>query len=100
MGRLGSVKIIRILEICLTACLAANFKNSSFQNRCELAPPQPLFTFVHPNLDPVIDNSRYEVGTGVSGLLKLESDQQKCYLLYHGTWHFPRNFYFFLTKSF
>lgn len=31
------------------------------QNRCELAPPQPLFTFVHPNLDPVIDNSRYEV---------------------------------------
>ena len=69
---LGSVKIIRILEICLTACLAANFKNSSFQNRCELAPPQPLFTFVHPNLDPVIDNSRYEVGTGVSGLLKLK----------------------------
>jgi hypothetical protein len=32
-----------------------------WQNRCELAPPQPLFTFQHPNRDPVIDNSRYEV---------------------------------------
>lgn len=30
-----------------------------FQNRYELAPPQPLFTFAHPNLDKIIDNSRY-----------------------------------------
>lgn len=30
-----------------------------FQNRYELAPPQPLFTFTHPNLDKIIDNSRY-----------------------------------------
>lgn len=29
-------------------------------NRTELAQPQPLFTFHHPNHEPVIDNSRYE----------------------------------------
>lgn len=31
-----------------------------FQNRFELAPPQPLFTFDHPNLSAVIDNNRYK----------------------------------------
>ena len=30
------------------------------QNRFELAPPQPLFTFDHPNLSAVIDNNRYK----------------------------------------
>nr|CAG4651639.1 EOG090X028A [Triops cancriformis] len=31
------------------------------RNRTELAKPQALFTFIHPNRDPVIDNSRYDV---------------------------------------
>jgi len=31
-----------------------------FQNRFELSPPQPLFTFVHPNRAKLIDNTRYE----------------------------------------
>jgi protein arginine N-methyltransferase 5 len=32
-----------------------------FQNRYELAPPQPLFTFSHPNRSKMIDNSRYSI---------------------------------------
>nr|CAG4647716.1 EOG090X028A [Moina brachiata] len=31
-----------------------------FRNICELADPQALFTFVHPNREAPIDNSRYE----------------------------------------
>ena len=32
----------------------------NIQNRFELAPPKPLFTFTHPNHESVIDNTRYE----------------------------------------
>nr|CAH0111077.1 unnamed protein product [Daphnia galeata] len=32
-----------------------------FRNRTELADPQALFTFTHPNREMPIDNSRYEV---------------------------------------
>nr|CAG4649143.1 EOG090X028A [Scapholeberis mucronata] len=32
-----------------------------FRNRTELADPQALFTFTHPNRDKPIDNNRYEV---------------------------------------
>jgi len=41
----------------------ANFETPyvvHFQNRFELAPPQSLFTFTHPNRASVIDNARYE----------------------------------------
>ncbi|XP_046413047.1 protein arginine N-methyltransferase 5 isoform X1 [Neodiprion fabricii] len=31
------------------------------QNKYDIAQPQPLFTFVHPNKEPFIDNNRYEV---------------------------------------
>ncbi|KAG8249111.1 Protein arginine N-methyltransferase 5 [Homalodisca vitripennis] len=33
------------------------------QNRFPLAETQPLFTYYHPNKDPIIDNSRYKVLT-------------------------------------
>ena len=39
----------------------ANFETPyvvHFQNRFELAPPQSLFTFNHPNGDKIIDNTR------------------------------------------
>ena len=39
----------------------ANFETPyvvHFQNRFELAAPQPLFTFNHPNWDKIIDNTR------------------------------------------
>ena len=39
----------------------ANFETPyvvHFQNRFELAPPQSLFTFNHPNRDKIIDNTR------------------------------------------
>ena len=41
----------------------ANFETPyvvHFQNRFELAAPQPLFTFNHPNWDKIIDNTRYD----------------------------------------
>ncbi|XP_048507266.1 protein arginine N-methyltransferase 5 isoform X2 [Athalia rosae] len=31
------------------------------QNKYDIAQPQPLFTFIHPNNEPIIDNNRYEV---------------------------------------
>ncbi|XP_066592801.1 protein arginine N-methyltransferase 5 [Prorops nasuta] len=33
------------------------------QSKYDIAKPQPLFTFVHPNKDDVIDNSRFETKT-------------------------------------
>lgn len=33
------------------------------QNKYDIAKPQALFTFTHPNKDPIIDNRRYEMKT-------------------------------------
>ncbi|RLU15326.1 hypothetical protein DMN91_012320 [Ooceraea biroi] len=33
------------------------------QNKYDIAKPRPVFTFTHPNADPVADNSRYETIT-------------------------------------
>ncbi|XP_015174436.1 PREDICTED: protein arginine N-methyltransferase 5 [Polistes dominula] len=33
------------------------------QNKYDIAKPQPLFTFYHPNKDKIIDNNRYEMKT-------------------------------------
>nr|XP_034196482.1 protein arginine N-methyltransferase 5 isoform X2 [Osmia lignaria] len=44
----------------------AHFETSyvvHLQNKYDIAKPQPLFTFRHPNKDSVIDNSRYEIKT-------------------------------------
>lgn len=44
----------------------AHFETSyvvHLQNKYDIAKPQPLFTFKHPNKENVIDNSRYEVKT-------------------------------------
>ena len=54
------------------------------QNRTELAPPQPLFTFVHP-LKGKIDNNRYvvtfprtETGNKMLGVAFIELVEQSC----------------------
>ncbi|XP_031846759.1 protein arginine N-methyltransferase 5 [Nomia melanderi] len=44
----------------------AHFETSyvvHLQNKYDIAKPQPLFTFKHPNKDCTIDNSRYEIKT-------------------------------------
>ncbi|XP_017763861.1 PREDICTED: protein arginine N-methyltransferase 5 [Eufriesea mexicana] len=55
----------------------AHFETSyivHFQNKYDIAKPQPLFTFKHPNKESVIDNSRYDT--------KVFKVQQNCVL--HG----------------
>jgi len=64
LGPLQSSKLYNEVRACKdeTKHPLANFETPyvvHFQNRFELSPPQPLFTFKHPNLSPCIDNSRY-----------------------------------------
>jgi len=64
LGPLQSSKLYNEVRQCKdeTKHPLANFETPyvvHFQNRFELAPPQSLFTFVHPNRERIIDNSRY-----------------------------------------
>jgi len=64
LGPLQSSKLYNEVRQCKdeTKHPLANYETPyvvHFQNRFELAPPQPLFTFHHPNRDKLIDNSRY-----------------------------------------
>jgi len=64
LGPLQSSKLYNEVRQCKdeTKHPLANFETPyvvHFQNRFELAPPQSLFTFNHPNRDKIIDNTRY-----------------------------------------
>lgn len=64
IGPLQSSKLYNEVRQCKdeTKHPLANFETPyvvHFQNRFELSPPQPLFTFSHPNREKLIDNSRY-----------------------------------------
>merc|ERR1712037_372932 len=65
LGPLQSSKLYNEVRQCKdeTKHPLANFETPyvvHFQNRFELAAPQPLFTFNHPNWDKIIDNTRYD----------------------------------------
>merc|ERR1719188_1913685 len=65
IGPLQSSKLYNEVRNCKdeTKHPLANFETPyvvHFQNRFELAPPQALFTFEHPNMAKVIDNTRYK----------------------------------------
>jgi len=65
IGPMQSSKLYNEVRSCKdeTKHPLANFETPyvvHFQNRFELAPPQELFTFHHPNRDVLIDNSRYK----------------------------------------
>jgi len=64
LGPLQSSKLYNEVRQCKdeTKHPLANFETPyvvHFQNRFELAAPQSLFTFNHPNWDKIIDNTRY-----------------------------------------